>query len=144
MAKNKQVTGTLKLLINAGQANPAPPVGTALGPKKVNIQEFCKQFNEVTKNKKGPVPVLMTIYADNSFTFITKNPPTSYLIAQAIGLSKGSKAPGRDFVGEINQEQIEKVAEIKREEMGVSLKSAMRTVEGTALSMGIKVKKGGA
>lgn len=141
MAKNKQITGTLKLLINAGQANPAPPVGTALGPKKVNIQEFCKQFNDRTKDKKGPVPVLMTVYADNSFTFITKNAPTSYLIAQAIGLSKGSKAPGRDFVGEINQAQIKQVAEIKREEMDTTLEAAMRSVEGTALSMGIKVKR---
>lgn len=140
MAKNKKITGTLKIVIEAGKATPAPPVGTALGPKKVNIAEFCKQFNDRTKAMKGPIPVVMTIYQDNSFTFITKNPPTSYLVKQAVGLKKGSVAPGRESVGKITQAQLEEVAKIKQEEMGVlDIEAAKRIVAGTAVSMGLKV-----
>lgn len=143
MAKNKEITGTLKLQILAGQANPAPPVGTALGPKGVDIAGFCKEFNERTKTmERGiPVPVFMTIYKDRSFTFETGKPPTSYLLKKAAGLKKGSQAPGRDSAGKISREKIREIAEIKMEEMGVlDIEAAMRTVEGSAVSMGIKVE----
>ena len=143
MAKNKKITGTLKIVIQAGKATPAPPVGTALGPKKVNIAEFCKQFNDRTKAMKGPIPVVMTIYHDNSFTFITKNPPTSYLVMQVVGLKKGSQEPGRNIVGKITQTQLEEVAKIKQEEMGVlDIEAAKRIVAGTAVSMGLQVIEG--
>lgn len=140
MAKNKKITGTLKIVIEAGKATPAPPVGTALGPKKVNIAAFCKEFNDRTKALTGPIPVDMTIYQDNSFSFITKNPPTSYLIKQAVGLKKGSQEPGRNMVGKITDAQLAEIAEIKKEEMGVlDIEAAKRIVAGTAVSMGLEV-----
>lgn len=139
----KEITGTLKLQVPAGQATPAPPVGTALGPHGLNIQGFCQQFNAETQGmEKGTVvPVTISIYKDKSFSLSIGRPPTSHLIRKAIGLNKGSSAPGRDSAGKITKDQIRSVAEIKMEEMGVlDVESAMRSVEGTAISMGIKVE----
>jgi large subunit ribosomal protein L11 len=141
-ASKKTVVGQVKLQIAAGQANPSPPVGPALGQRGLNIMEFCKQFNERTNSlEKGmPVPVIITAYADKSFTFITKTQPTSFLVKQKAGLSGGSKTPGRESVGQITMKQAEEVAKMKMGDMGVdSLESAVSQVVGTATSMGIKV-----
>lgn len=142
--KKKQITGYIKLQIGAGSANPAPPVGPALGQRGVNIPEFCKQFNDVTsKMEKGtPLPVVITVYADKSFTFIFKQPPTSYLVKKAAKLNSGSKTPGREFVGKITLAQAEEIGKQKLSDMNVDdLKSAIEQVRGTALSMGIKVEE---
>ncbi|CAL7963796.1 50S ribosomal subunit protein L11 [Alphaproteobacteria bacterium] len=140
----KKVTGEVKLQIPAGKANPAPPIGSALGPKGVNIGEFCKQFNEKTKELEVgmPLPVVITIYADRSFTFITKTPPTSYLIKKYAKVDKGAKTPGREIVGEIDADSVVEIAKMKMHDMGIdNLDSAIRSVEGTALSLGLVVSK---
>ncbi len=137
----KKVTGTIKLQLPAGKANPAPPVGPALGSKGVNIMAFCKEFNAVTQAKAGSIiPVVITVYADKSFTFITKNPPVSNLLLKAIGAEKGSKTPNSAKVGKISRSEVRKIAELKLSEMNAaSLEAAELVVAGTARSMGIDV-----
>lgn len=138
----KKVIAQVKLQVPAGQANPAPPIGPALGQHGVNIMEFCKAFNERTAKDQGMIiPVIITIYADRSFSFITKTPPASVLIKNALNLEKGSKEPNRQKVGEISKEQIKKIAELKLKDLNArSIESAMRIIEGTAKSMGVRVK----
>lgn len=139
----KKVTGYIKLQIPAGQANPSPPVGPALGQQGVNIMEFCKAFNAQTQSlEKGlPTPVVITVYSDRSFTFILKTPPASVLIRKAIGIPKGSGAPNTNKVGRINRKQLEEVAKIKQPDLtAADLDAAMRTVAGTARSMGVDVE----
>ena len=138
----KKVTGFIKLQIPAGKANPAPPVGPALGQHGVNIMEFCKAFNAKTQEQMGKIiPVEITVYADRTFTFITKTPPASSLILEAVGINKGSGEPNREKVGSITSDQIRKIAEIKMPDLNASdVASAMRMVAGTARSMGIVVE----
>jgi len=137
----KKVKALVKLQIPAGKANPAPPVGTALGPHGVNIMGFCKEYNARTQQMMGQiVPVEITIFSDGSFTFITKTPPAPDLIKQAINLNKGSSEPNKDKVGEITRQQIAEIAEVKLKDLqGVPIESAMRMIEGTARSMGVVV-----
>jgi large subunit ribosomal protein L11 len=132
----------IKLQIQAGAANPAPPVGPALGQQGVNIMEFCKAFNAATQDKGGlVVPVVITVYHDKSFTFITKSPPAAVLLKKAAGLAKGSGVPNRDKVGKVTRAQIEEIVETKREDLNAtSLDEACRIIEGTARSMGIEVE----
>ena len=139
----KKVIGFIKLQILAGQANPAPPVGPALGQHGVNIMEFCKAFNAKTQDQPGKlIPVEITVYADRSFTFITKTPPVSSLILEAAGLKKGSPEPHKDKVGSIKKSQAREIAEIKMPDLNsVNIESAMKMVAGTARSMGINVEK---
>ncbi len=127
--------------IAAGQANPSPPVGPALGQRGVNIMEFCKAFNAQTQNMQGLIiPVIVTVYADRSFTFITKSPPASVLLAKAAGVAKGSATPNKNKVGKVTRAQIEEIAKTKMKDLNAAdLAGAMRTVEGTARSMGIEV-----
>jgi large subunit ribosomal protein L11 len=138
----KKVKTILKLNLTAGQANPAPPVGTALGPHGVNIMEFCKTYNEATKDKMGQViPAEITIFEDRSFTFVTKLPPVSEMIKIALKIKSGSQKPSKEFVGELSAKQIEEIAAEKMGDMNCStLESAIKMVEGTARSMGIKTK----
>jgi len=138
----KKIVGTIKLQIPAGNANPSPPVGPALGQHGVNIMEFCKAFNAKTQDKKGLIiPVVITVYADHSFTFITKTPPAAVLLKKAAGLEKGSGEPNRNKVGKVNREQVKEIAETKMKDLNAfSIESAMRMVEGTARSMGILVE----
>jgi large subunit ribosomal protein L11 len=137
----KKITGFIKLQIPAGAANPAPPVGPALGQKGVNIMEFCKQFNARTQDQKGMItPVVITVYADKSFTFITKTPPAAVLIKKAIGLESGSGEPNRKKVGTIKRDKVKEIAQTKIKDMNtIDLEAAMRMVEGTARSMGVDV-----
>jgi large subunit ribosomal protein L11 len=137
----KKVVAIVKLQCPAGAANPAPPVGTALGPQGVNIMEFCKQFNARTQSQAGMViPVVVTIYADRSFTFITKTPPAANLLLKEAGVEKGSAQPNRVKVGKVTRAQLKKIAEIKMADLNASdLDSAMRMVAGTARSMGLEV-----
>ena len=137
----KKVTGSIKLQIPAGQANPAPPVGPALGQQGVNIMEFCKAFNAATQDKAGLViPVIITVYQDRSFTFITKSPPASTLLKRAAGLAKGSAVPNRDKVGKVTRAQVLEIAKTKAPDLNASSEAAaVRMVEGTARSMGIEV-----
>ena len=139
----KKVTGMIKLQIPAGKANPAPPVGPALGQHGVNIMEFCKQFNARTqKDGDSIVPIIITVYQDRSFTFITKTPPVSSLIKKAIKLESGSKMPQKDKVGKINSSQIKIIATTKLPDLNcVQVESAMSQVAGTAKSMGIEVQE---
>lgn len=138
----KQVVKIIKLQIPAGKANPAPPIGPALGSAGVNIMAFCKDFNAKTQDQAGNIlPVVITVYSDKSFTFITKQPPVSELIKKTMGLESGSKVPNREKVGKMSRAQVEEVARKKLPDMGVrELKSAMRMVAGTARSMGIDVE----
>jgi large subunit ribosomal protein L11 len=140
MAK-KQLKAVVKLLVTGGQANPAPPVGPALGQHGVNIGEFVKQFNERTKKWMGvPLPAVITIFTDRSFTFITKQPPASVLIRQAAGLAKGSAAPNKEKVGKITVDQLKAIAEQKMPDLNAaSLEAAMRVIAGTARSMGVEI-----
>lgn len=140
MAK-KKVTGFVKLQIPAGAANPAPPVGPALGAQGVNIMQFCQQFNAATADKSGTIiPVEITIYEDKSFTFITKTPPAPILIKEALGIKSGSAVPQRDKVGQLTQEQLRQIAETKMPDLNAnSIEAAMRTIAGTARSMGVTV-----
>jgi len=139
---SKQIKGYLKLQIKGALANPSPPIGPALGSKGLNIMQFCKKFNEITKDKKGDVlPVVITIYKDNSFDFIIKTPPTSVLIMNMVKIKKGSKEANRNKVGTISLEQIKKIAEIKIVDLNtLKIDSAIKMVVGTAKSIGITVK----
>jgi large subunit ribosomal protein L11 len=137
----KKVVAVVKLQIQAGQANPAPPVGPALGQHGVNIMEFCKAYNEKTASQMGTiVPVEITIYADRSFTFVTKSPPAAALLKQAAGIDKGSAEPNRKKVGKVSAEQIRQIAATKMADLNAAdIESAIRIIEGTARSMGIEV-----
>ncbi len=138
----KKIGGIIKLQISAGQANPSPPVGPALGQRGVNIMEFCKAFNAKTQNKAGYIiPVVITVYADRSFTFITKTPPASELIKKALKLEKGSSDPNRDKVGMISRAQLEEIAKAKLVDLNAKdIEGAMKIIEGTARSMGVDVQ----
>lgn len=138
----KKVTGKVKLQIPAGQANPAPPVGPALGQQGINIMAFCKEFNAATQDQAGLViPVIITVYHDKSFTFVTKSPPASSLLKRAAGLAKGSGVPNRDKVGTVTRAQIKEIVKIKVKDMNArNEEKGMRIIEGTARSMGIEVK----
>jgi large subunit ribosomal protein L11 len=138
----KKVTGFIKLHVPGGRANPAPPVGPALGQHGVNIMEFCKQFNARTQNQAGTtIPVEITVYADRSFTFITKTPPAAVLLRQAAGLEKGSGVPNRDKVAKVTKAQLRQIAETKLPDLNTTdVESAMRQIAGTARSMGIEVE----
>ena len=138
----KKVIGFIKLQIQAGQANPAPPVGPALGQHGVNIMDFCKSFNADTQNKMGDlIPVEITVYADRSFTFITKTPPASRLILKAAKIAKGSGEPNRDKVGSVTAKDLRSIAELKMEDLNANtIDQAKEMIRGTAKSMGIEVK----
>src|SRR6266852_4714233 len=137
----KKITGYIKLQIPAGQATPAPPVGPALGQHGVNIMEFCKTFNARTQKDQGLIiPVVITVFSDRTFTFVTKTPPASILLLRAAGLQKGSGVPNKNKVGQVTKKQVEEIATIKMPDLNASsLEAAVRTVEGTARSMGIEV-----
>ena len=137
----KKIIGTIKLQIPAGNANPSPPVGPALGQHGVNIMEFCKAFNAKTQDKQGLIiPVIITVYADHSFTFLTKTPPAAVLLKKAAGLEKGSGEPNRNKVGTVTREQVREIANTKMTDLNADdIEMAMRMVEGTARSMGIVV-----
>jgi large subunit ribosomal protein L11 len=137
----KKVTGQVKLQIPAGAANPSPPVGPALGQRGVNIMEFCKAFNAQTQNMQGLViPVIVTVYADRSFSFVTKSPPASILLLKAAGVEKGSATPNKNKVGRVSRKQIEEIARTKTKDLtAASVAAAARTIEGTARSMGLEV-----
>ncbi len=137
----KKVTAQIRLQIPAGAANPAPPVGPALGQAGVNIMEFCKQFNAATQSQSGLViPVVITVYQDRSFTFITKSPPASILLKKMAGLASGSKEPGRERVGKVTRKQVEEIAEMKKADMNCrDMDAAVKVISGTARSMGIEV-----
>ena len=138
----KEFAGYLKLQIKGGQANPAPPVGPALGQRGINIMEFCKAFNDKTKDFMGqPVPVVITIYKDKKFDFIIKTPPASHLIKEAMKLKSGSKEPGRVSAGTITKDQLKKIAEAKMKDLNaVDIEAAIKIIAGSARSMGIQVQ----
>ena len=138
----KKITGYLKLQVPAGSANPSPPIGPALGQRGLNIMEFCKAFHAQTQNleKGAPIPVVITVYADRSFTFEMRTPPVSHFIKKAAKLESGSKMPGRDKVGKISKAQVKEIAEQKMKDLNCdTIEAAMRMVEGSARSMGIEV-----
>ena len=139
----KKVTGSVKLQIAAGKATPAPPVGPALGQAQINIMEFCKQFNARTSQKELDgliIPVVITVYSDRSFTFITKTPPAAILLKRAAGIAKGSGAPNKDKVGKVTEKQVAEIAKQKMPDLNAaSLESAINSIKGTARSMGIDV-----
>lgn len=143
MAPKKKVIGKIKLQIEAGKANPSPPVGPALGQHGVNIMDFCKQFNAKTEAQAGYIiPVVIDVYEDRSFSFVTKSPPAAVLIKKAINLPKGSATPNKDKVGEINQSQLEEIAKTKMEDLNAtSLQSAVEMIKGSARSMGVTFAK---
>ena len=138
----KKISGYIKLQILAGQANPAPPVGPALGQQGVNIMEFCKAFNDSTKDQSGMIiPVVITVYADRSFTFITKTPPAAILLKKKAGVPKGSGEPNREKVGKVSENDLREIAEIKKEDLNANtVEMAMEMIRGTAKSMGLEVK----
>jgi large subunit ribosomal protein L11 len=139
----KKVTGYVKLQVPAGAANPSPPIGPALGQQGVNIMEFCKQFNAQTqKVEKGlPIPVIITVYSDRSFTFVMKTPPAAVLIRKAIGIEKGSGTPNTAKVGKISRKQLEEIAKLKQPDLtAADLDAAVRTIAGSARSMGVDVE----
>ncbi|MCS6861321.1 MAG: 50S ribosomal protein L11 [Abditibacteriales bacterium] len=140
----KKVVAVVKLQLPAGEANPAPPVGPALGQHQVNIMEFCKQYNERTRGQVGMIiPVEVTVYQDRSFTFVTKTPPATALLRKAAGVEKGSDEPHRNKVGRITRAQLRELAQLKLPDLNtVNIESAMRILEGTARSMGIEVVEG--
>lgn len=137
----KKITGYIKLQVPAGKANPSPPIGPALGQHGVNIMEFCKAFNAKTQADEGTItPVVITVYADRSFTFITKTPPVPVLIKKTAGIAKGSSVPNKTKVGSLTKAQVEEIAKKKMPDLNAaSLEAAMRTVEGTARSMGVDI-----
>lgn len=137
----KKVVGMVKLQIQAGQANPSPPVGPALGQHGVNIMEFCKAFNARTQSQEGMIiPAVITIYSDRSFAFVTKTPPASVLLKRAAKIVKGSGEPNRNKVGKVTKDQVKEIAQIKLKDLNaVGLEGAIRTVEGTARSMGLEI-----
>ena len=139
----KKVTGYIKLQVPAGKANPSPPVGPALGQHGVNIMEFCKAFNAATQDVEAglPIPVVITVYADRSFTFISKTPPAAILLAKAAGVAKGSGTPNTDKVGKVNRAQLEEIASTKMPDLtAADMDAAVRTIAGTARSMGLDVE----
>ena len=138
----KKVSGQVKLQIPAGQATPSPPVGPALGQAGVNIMDFCKAFNATTQGQEGMIiPVVITVYEDKSFTFITKSPPASILLKRAAGIAKGSSDPSKEDVGKVTREQVKEIAEIKKADLNAfNIEAAMKIIEGSAHSMGIKVE----
>jgi len=140
---SKPVKAIVKLQIPAGQANPAPPVGTALGPHGLNIQDFCSRFNEATKDKKGNIiPVELTIYEDRTFDLKLKTPPASDMLRKAAGVEKGSGSPLREKVGKVSKAQVQQIAETKMEDLNAhDMDAAMKIIAGTARSMGIEVEK---
>ncbi len=138
----KKIVKQIKLQVEAGKATPAPPIGPALGQAGVNIKEFCEQFNNRTKDKAGlRIPVVITVYSDRSFTFITKSPPASVLILKELGIDKGSKEPGLKKIGKLTRSQLQKIAEIKKEDLNAnSLEAAINIIAGTCRSMGVEVE----
>ncbi len=139
----KKVTGYIKLQVAAGKANPSPPVGPALGQHGVNIMEFCKAFNAKTQSFEAgmPIPVVITVYNDRSFTFETKTPPASFLLKKALGVKSGSGVPNRDKIGTVTRDQLEEIAKAKEPDLtAADMDAAVRTVAGTARSMGIEVE----
>ncbi len=140
----KKVISVVKLQIPAGQANPSPPVGPALGQHGVNIMEFCKAFNAQTKNQEGTIiPVVITIYADRSFSFVTKTPPAAVLLKKAAGIIKGSGEPNRTKVGQVTKTQVKEIAKMKLPDLNTTnLEAAIRTIEGAARSMGLEIVEG--
>ncbi|MBI5902925.1 MAG: 50S ribosomal protein L11 [Deltaproteobacteria bacterium] len=138
----KKITGQIKLQIPAGKANPSPPVGPALGQHGVNIMEFCKAFNAKTQSQEGMItPVVITVFSDRSFSFVTKTPPASVLILKAAGVEKGSKAPNKEKVGKVTKKQVEDIAKLKMPDLtAADPEAAIKTIEGTARSMGITVE----
>ena len=138
----KKIDTTIKLQIPAGQANPSPPVGPALGQRGVNIMEFCKAFNAKTQDQQGLlIPVVITVYVDRSFSFVTKTPPASTLLKKAAGLEKASSEPARQTAGSVTREQVEEIATLKRPDLNAKdLEGAVRIIEGTARSMGLSVE----
>ena len=143
MAPPKKITGQVKLQIEAAKATPAPPVGPALGQAQVNIMEFCKQFNARTQNKEMAgliIPVVITVYADRSFTFITKTPPAAVLLKKAAGIAKGSGTPNKEKMGKVTEAQVREIATQKMPDLNAaSVDAAMKSIKGTARSMGIEV-----
>ncbi len=137
----KKVIANIKLQIKAGKATPSPPIGPALGQHGVNIMEFCKAYNAMTQNQEGTIiPVVITVYSDRSFTFVTKTPPASVLLKQAAKIAKGSGVPNKDKVGSVTSAQVKEIAELKYKDLNaVDLDSAIRIISGTARSMGIEV-----
>jgi len=138
----KEVMGQIKLQIPAGQATPSPPVGPALGQHGVNIMEFCKAFNAKTQGQEGMIiPVVIQVYKDRSFSFITKSPPAAVLLKQAAGIAKGSSNPSKESVGAVTRQQVEEIAKVKMEDLNAAdIEAAMRIIEGSAHSMGLKVE----
>ncbi|BBB32941.1 large subunit ribosomal protein L11 [Thermotomaculum hydrothermale] len=138
----KKVIGQIKLQIEAGKANPSPPIGPALGQHGVNIMDFCKQFNSRTQNQMGMViPVVITVYQDRSFTFITKTPPVANLIMKELGIEKGSSEPNKVKVGKLKRDKVREIAQIKLPDLNTNdIEAAMRIVEGTARSMGVTIE----
>ena len=137
----KKISGLVKLQIPAGQANPSPPVGPALGQAGVNIMDFCKAFNAATQGQEGMIiPVVISVFEDKSFTFITKSPPASVLLKRAAGIAKGSGNPSKENVGKVTRDQVKEIAEIKKADLNAfNVEAAMKIIEGSARSMGIKV-----
>ncbi len=142
MARAKKIIGLIKLQIAAGQATPSPPVGPALGQNGVNIMDFCKLFNSKTQGQEGMIiPVVITVYEDRSFTFITKSPPASVLLKQAAGIAKGSSNPSKEFVGTVTRAQLEEIASLKKKDLNAyDVDQAVKIIEGSAKSMGIQVQ----
>jgi large subunit ribosomal protein L11 len=139
----KKIDGYLKLQVPAGQANPSPPIGPALGQRGVNIMEFCKAFNAQTQKMDAgmPIPTILTIYADKSFTFVTKTPPASYYLKKAAGLKSGGSTPGREVAGSVTRDQVREIAEAKMVDLSANdIEAAMLIIEGSARSMGLEVK----
>lgn len=139
----KKITGYIKLQIPAGKANPSPPVGPALGQRGVNIMEFCKAFNAETQSLEAgmPIPVVITVYSDRSFTFITKTPPASYLLKKAAGVKSGSGRPNTNKVGQVSRKQLEEIYELKKADLtAADAEAGIKTIAGSARSMGIKVE----
>ena len=141
MAKN--ITKQVTIAIEAGKATPAPPVGTAVGPLGINIQEFCTKYNEATRDKMGDIiPVVLTVYEDRTFDFVTKTPPTSFLIKKVLGIKKGSQTGSKDTVATLTQAQLKEIAEIKLPDLNAyTIEDAMKQVAGTAKNMGVKVEE---
>jgi large subunit ribosomal protein L11 len=140
----KKITGYVKLQVPAGQANPSPPIGPALGQRGVNIPEFCKQFNAATQKLEAgsPIPTVITVYADRSFTFEMRTPPASYLLKKAAKITKGSTAPGRTGAGSVTQAQLREIAEVKMKDLNAnSVEQAMKIIAGSARSMGLEVQE---
>ena len=145
MAKQKKIDGYLKLQVPAGAANPSPPIGPALGQRGINIMEFCKAFNAATQDmeKNMPIPTIITVYADRSFTFITKKPPVSFYLKKAAKLQKGSGTAGQGFIAQVRKSQVKKIAEEKMQDLNAKdIEGAMLMIEGSARSMGVEVVEG--